>query len=175
MRTDTFAPLAPWTPTVEAGTPVVDPQDEDVASVPLDYSWDVGSGTWTYATKAQLTRDEEDVWRVTWRRSLLVPDLMDGETLSVERVQAERATVLGAGGAAIVEPRPVVRVGVDKTRVDAAGQDAAARALAAALDMDGDEYAARVAAAGAKAFVEAIVVREGIRRTTCPCSGRSTA
>ncbi|WP_449386045.1 penicillin-binding transpeptidase domain-containing protein [Cellulomonas soli] len=161
VRTDTFAPLAPWTPTVEAGTPVVDPQDEDVASVPLDYSWDVGSGTWTYATKAQLTRDEEDVWRVTWRRSLLVPDLMDGETLSVERVQAERATVLGAGGAAIVEPRPVVRVGVDKTRVDAAGQDAAARALAAALDMDGDEYAARVAAAGAKAFVEAIVVREG--------------
>ncbi|MGN8244358.1 penicillin-binding transpeptidase domain-containing protein [Cellulomonas soli] len=161
VRADTFAPLAPWSPTVEAGAPVIDEQDEDVASVVMDYVWDVGSGTWTYSTTARLARDAEDVWRVTWRPSLLVPDLVDGETLSVERVQAERATVLGAGGSAIVEPRAVVRVGVDKTHVDATGQDAAARELAAALEIDPDEYAARVAAAGEKAFVEAIVVREG--------------
>lgn len=160
VRSTVYGGLAPWTPSVAAGEAVVDEADEDLATVDLDYTWDVGSGTWTYSTTAHLERDDEDEWRAAWSPALLVPDLVDGETLSVERVQADRATVVGAGGAAIVEPRSVVRVGVDKTRVDAAGQDAAARALASALDMNPDEYAAKVASAGAKAFVEAIVVRE---------------
>ena len=159
VRTDAFAGLAPWTPSVEVGTAVIDPKDENAATVELSYTWDVGAGSWTYTTTARLARDAEDAWRTTWLPSLLAPDLVDSETLTVERVAAERATVVGTGGTPIVEPRPVVRVGVDKTRVDAAGQDAAARALAGALDMDADAYAAKVAGAGAKAFVEAIVVR----------------
>jgi cell division protein FtsI/penicillin-binding protein 2 len=138
--------------------------DPDTAKATLAFTWDV-DGTdddWTYTTTAHLTRDPDDeaVWRVAWSPALLAPDLVAGEKLVTARVRAERANVLGAGGAVLVEPRPVWRVGVDKTLVDAAGQDAAARALAAATGIDPEAYAAKVAAAGPKAFVEAITVRQ---------------
>ena len=109
----------------------------------------------------EAARDDEDVWHATWSPSLLAPDLVAGEVLTVERTRADRANVLGAGGAVIVEPRLVHRLGIDKTRIAAAEQDAAARALAGALGIDADAYAAKVAAAGEKAFVEAITVRDG--------------
>src|SRR6478609_3132593 len=90
---------------------------------------------------------------------LLAPDLAAGETLQVHRVQAERADVLGAGDAVLVESRPVFRIGIDKTRVPAADAEGSARELASMLGLDPEAYAAQVAAAGEKAFVEAIVVR----------------
>lgn len=160
-RDEAFAGLAPWVPTVTAGAVTIDEQDDDVATATLAYTWDVDSGDvdWTYTTRARLERVEGE-WQPQWSPTLLAPDLVAGETLGVRRERAERADVLGAGGAVLVEARPVQRIGIDKTRVDAAGQDAAARALAAALEIDADAYAARVVGAGEKAFVEAIVVRE---------------
>jgi cell division protein FtsI/penicillin-binding protein 2 len=53
----------------------------------------------------------------------------------------------------------VLRLGVDKTRVDAAAQPEAARQVAELLGLDPGPYAERVAAAGERAFVEALVVR----------------
>lgn len=164
-RATAFEGLAPRKPEV-AFDGVTSPDDDpDVATASYTFTWDVDDRDtdWTYTTHAALARDEKDpdVWRVTWKRSALVPDLTDAETLRVTRSQAPRGRVLGAGGAVIVEPRNVFRVGVDKTLTDAAGQGAAARALAAELEMDAEAYAQRVAGAGEKAFVEAIVVREG--------------
>ncbi|MBN9376328.1 MAG: penicillin-binding protein, partial [Cellulomonas sp.] len=80
--------------------------------------------------------------------------------LAVQRQAAPRGTVLAGDGQVIVEPRPVWRIGIDKTHVDAAGQDASARALATALHLDPAAFAAQVAAAGPQAFVEAITVRQ---------------
>lgn len=159
QRTTAYAGLDPWQPAVDAGDVVVSETDEDAASFDLAFSWDVGRAEpWTYTTRANLTR-VDDRWRARWSPMLLAPDLTAGEALAVHRVQAERAQVLGAGDAVLVESRPVYRVGIDKTRVPAAEADGAARALAAALELDVEAYAARVAAAGEKAFVEAIVVR----------------
>ena len=140
--------------------------DEQTATAALEVAWDVPwtDQDWTYTASAQLVRDEDDEeapWRVTWALPLLAPDLLPGERLTVSRTAAERGDVLGQGDAVLVEERPVSRIGIDKTRVSQGELDGAARGLAAALDMNGDEYAARVLAAGPKAFVEAIVVRAG--------------
>ncbi|WP_263118423.1 penicillin-binding transpeptidase domain-containing protein [Cellulomonas sp. RIT-PI-Y] len=151
--------MTPWQPTVTAGT-VVDGQDDDSAGVTLRYTWDLDGAAWTYDTHAGLTR-VDDEWRATWSSMLLAPDLSDAEVLTVQRAYPERAQVLGAGDAVIVENRPVNRVGIDKTRLTADQWDGAARQLATALEMDPDAYAAQVAAAGEKAFVEAIVIRDG--------------
>src|SRR5665647_1159354 len=123
-------------------------------------TWDVDDGDqdWTYSTTAHLDL-VEDEWVAQWSLSVVSPDLVPGLVLATHRVAAERANVLGAGGVALVEPRPVLRLGVDKTRVDAAGQPEAARQVAELLGLDPGPYAERVAAAGERAFVEALMVR----------------
>ncbi|GEL96004.1 penicillin-binding transpeptidase domain-containing protein [Cellulomonas composti] len=141
-----------------------DPDDEAAATVSLAYSWDldpdVEGDEWEYVTTAHLERTDDE-WRAQWRPAILAPDLVADEVLRVVRESAPRANVLGAGDEVLVEARPVHRIGIDKTRVEAADAPAAATALATALGLDPDAYAARVAAAGDKAFVEAIVVRDG--------------
>lgn len=159
-RTAAYEGLDPWQPEVVAGDVVAAADDDAAASVELTFTWDVGSSStaWTYSTHANLAEVDGE-WRARWSTMLLAPDLAAGEGLQVHRVQAERADVLGAGDAVLVESRPVFRIGIDKTRVAGADADAAARGLAAALGLDPEAYAAQVAAAGEKAFVEAIVVR----------------
>jgi cell division protein FtsI/penicillin-binding protein 2 len=157
-RTAAFAGLGEKvTPTVRAQ---VGKRTGDTAPVTLAWTWVLGTPgiSWTYRTTTTLSLTD-GAWRVAWSPALLAPDLTAGETLAAKRLTATRGQVLGAGGAAIVEPRPVVHVGIDKTRVDAAGVDGAARALAGAVGLDSAAYASKVAAAGPKAFVEAIVLR----------------
>jgi cell division protein FtsI/penicillin-binding protein 2 len=161
QRAAAYEGLDPWAPDVEAGQ--VEPgEGDDAATVELAFTWDVGRDqqTWTYTTHATLAR-VDDEWRARWSPMLLAPDLTTGEVLAVRRVAPQRADVLGAGDAVLVEARPVHRVGIDKTRVPAAEAEAAARGLAGALDLDPDAFAGQVVAAGEKAFVEAIVVRDG--------------
>ncbi len=151
--------------TVEVGDVTV-ADDEQSATAALAVAWDVPwtDEDWTYTTSAHLVRgatDDEAPWQVRWQLPLLAPDLVPGERLRVQRLAAERGAVLGQGDAMIVEDRPVERIGLDKTRVAEGEVDGAARGLAAALGMDAEAFAARAAAAGPKAFVEAIVVREG--------------
>jgi cell division protein FtsI/penicillin-binding protein 2 len=164
-RTTAFKGLGDVPPQVSVATVAVDPQDDKRATAALHWSWDLGTAEpWTYDETAQLQLvdgGKGQAWQAQWRTSLLAPDLTDGETLSLQRQAAQRGTVLAGNGDAIVEPRPVWHVGIDKTHVtDAAGQDASARALATALKMDPAAYSAKVAAAGPKAFVEAITIRQ---------------
>jgi len=127
-----------WTP-----TPVQEPWAYDV-TVPL-----------------QLTATG---WLANWSASDVAPGLKDTERLLINRLAPARGSVLGAGGTPLAFNQPAVRVGIDKSRLDAAAIDPAARALAAALTSNGtpvnaDAYSTRVAAAGTKAFVEAAVLR----------------
>ncbi|SCZ64462.1 Cell division protein FtsI/penicillin-binding protein 2 [Arthrobacter sp. UNCCL28] len=132
--------------------------DGDTATFPLNYSWNIGSAKWEYSSEATLKKSG-DKWAVQWTPSLLAPELSDGETLSVKTVPAQRGQILGAGYAPIVQDRPVFRVGIDKTKVAAEQADAAARAMAALLGLDAEEYAKQVAASGPQAFVEGLVLR----------------
>lgn len=132
--------------------------DGDTATFPLNYSWNIGSAQWEYTSDATLKKSG-DKWAVQWSPALLAPQLSEGETLSVKTVAAQRGQILGAGDAPIVEDRPVFRVGIDKTKVPAEQADASARAMAALLGLDAEEYAKQVAASGPQAFVEGLVLR----------------
>jgi cell division protein FtsI/penicillin-binding protein 2 len=146
----------------------------------LAYDWKLAGANrhWTYRTTATMThsgddRVGDDGWRVRLSPTLIQPDLRAGERLAVTHTLARRADILGAGGARLVTARLVVRFGIDKTRVPAARQQASARALARVLGIDAPAYAARVKAAGGKAFVEAIVLRPAdARRALAHGAGR---
>lgn len=140
-------------PTVEGADLVV---DGDAATAALAWSW--LDGTWTYRTDVELVRDG-DAWVVPWSTALVEPSLAEGDTLRAVTLDAPRGDVLAGDGTPVVTLRDVVRYGIDKSQVDAATAQASAQALAEALNLDAAAYVARVAAAGDRAFVEALVVR----------------
>ncbi|MCL3862248.1 penicillin-binding transpeptidase domain-containing protein [Actinotalea sp. K2] len=155
-----LAGLEPLRPAVQVQDVTVD-ETGAVATAALAYTWDVDDGErdWTYGTTARMDL-VEDAWVVRWSTFVLAPDLLEGEVLTVRRESAERAPVLGAGGMVLVEERPVLRLGLDKTRIETAVWDDAARQVAAVLGLEPEPYAQRVASAGERAFVEGLVVRE---------------
>ena len=159
------AELGDLRPSVEVGqVEVVDGDEATTATVALAYTWDLDDSAedWSYEGSAALTYDENDEaepWRVTWTPNLLEPSLAAGERLVLREVAADRADVLGAGGVVLVTDRPVLRIGIDKTRLEPIDVEPAATALGELLQIDAAAYAARASAAGASAFVEALVVR----------------
>lgn len=132
--------------------------EDDTASATLDWTWDLDGAQWTYETPVEATRTD-DGWRVSWTPAMVAPELTDGESLATSSLTPERGQVLGAGDATIVGPRPVVRLGLDKTQADPGQWEASARAIARLLDVGVGDYVTRVEAAGEKAFVEALVLR----------------
>ena len=96
---------------------------------------------------------------MAWKPSILADSLKAGETFQVSRIKAERGSILGRDDEPIVVPRPVVRFGIDRARVDATAAPDSARRLAAAVDISAGPYVAQVTKAGPKAFVPAIVMR----------------
>jgi hypothetical protein len=145
---------------VTAG-PVTVGADGKPATARLTYAWRLaGDGrSWTYRTRAALTRGSGGIWRVTLSPSLVYPGLSTGARLDLTGVAAKRADITGAGGTPLVTERPVLHFGLDKAQVSATRQAASARALARLLGVDVGPYVARVRAATPKAFVEAIVLR----------------
>lgn len=135
-------------------------QDQTRSTATLDYDWDLpgDAGTWSYRATATMTRPG-DRWLVSPGPALVAPGLRSGEVLTLERVQAPRADILGAHGVHLVKERPVLRFGIDKTKVGASAQDASARRLARLLGIDAGSYVERVDASGERAFVEALVLR----------------
>ena len=157
------AGLGELRPTVAVG-PVREDEETDTATATLTYVWDVDDSDldWTYDVSVALSYDEEaevDPWQPDWSPSIVEPSLTVGERLALDETASERADILGAGDAVLVTDRPVLRIGIDKTRVDASAQEQSARALAALIDIDPAVYVGRVVAAGPSAFVEGLLVR----------------
>ncbi|WP_028280461.1 penicillin-binding transpeptidase domain-containing protein [Arthrobacter sp. H5] len=144
----------------------VESASEDEATAQLNHVWDVDDSDtdWAYTTTAQLTR-VDDVWQVAWDPALAVDGLTAGEALVVSRTPAERSEILGADGAVLVTDRPVIRVGIDKTRIEEAELETSATALADLVGVDPAAFTEQVLASGAEAFVEAIVLRDDASRT----------
>jgi cell division protein FtsI/penicillin-binding protein 2 len=151
-----------------AGPDGKDQHDNAVAT--LAWTWPLGSDAWTYTTTAKLVRatstagsatasGDAPTWQVAWSPALLLPGLTNGQHVTVAREVPKRANIVDGSGKAIVKDRAVHRVGIDKTAAKPAQWKASARALATKLGLDPDAYAKQVAAAGPKAFVEAIVLR----------------
>ncbi len=134
--------------------------DGETGTATLSWTWDLGVGSWEYAASLPLARDGDD-WQVQWTPELVDPGLVEGDRLRATRVAARRGEVVGAGGQVLVRPRPVVRIGVSKDGLRPPQALAAARQVARVLDLDGPDYVERVRTAGERAFVEALVLRDG--------------
>ncbi|WP_203231158.1 penicillin-binding transpeptidase domain-containing protein [Nocardioides caldifontis] len=133
-------------------------EEEGSGEAELEWSWEIDGTTWSYTSTAQLT-EGDDRWEVVWAPSLVEPSLEEGERLSLSTVSAARGDILGAKGFPLVTERPVVRYGIDKTKVaPRLAADSAAR-VARVLGVEVKPYVEAVRAAGDKAFVEAIVLR----------------
>ncbi|MHA7294949.1 penicillin-binding transpeptidase domain-containing protein [Arthrobacter sp. HLT1-21] len=158
------AALAPRSPAVSVAA--VESASEDQATVLLNHVWDVDASDddWTYSTTVELTRTD-DVWQVAWDPGIAVAGLAAGDVLAVSAVPATRGDILGAGGEVLMTDRPVLRVGIDKTRLDDDQLASSATDLADLVGVDPAGFAARVAEAGPEAFVEGIVLRDDGSRT----------
>ncbi len=152
---DLVSGLGELTPAVSAGDVTA---AGDAASATLSWSWSIAGQEWHYDTEAELTRVDQE-WQVTWDPALVEPSLVEGEHLDATSVGARRGRVLGAHGEPLVTDRPVVRFGIDRSKVPPARAGASARSLAKLVGIDAGAYVKRVEAAGDKAFVEAIVYR----------------
>ena len=139
--------------------------DGDTGRSTLRWRWTVGEEDWSYQTRVDWRRaatSDGDVWSPRWTPSLVEPSLRAGEALTTTGIAAARGDVLGAGGRPLVTPRPVLRVGLDKSALPstAPGQArASATRLARLVGIDATAFARQAVQAGAKAFVPAIVYR----------------
>lgn len=143
-------------------------RDAQYADATLRYTWTpiADKQPWSYDVTLPLQKTPEG-WRASWSPEDVAPGLREGERLLYNRLRPTRGAILGAGGAKLASNQPARRVGLDKAQLDPTSLDAAARALAAALTahgvrVDPDAYAKKVAAAGAKAFVEAALLRANL-------------
>ena len=151
------APLKSFVSKVDAAG-VVEGDGGDSGTGTLRWNSTRDGAQWDHETTVNLL-EEGGSWKAVWAPSVLEASLVEGETLAVSGIKAQRGSILGAGDQPLVEPRPVVRFGIDKTQAAGAKAAAAARALAGVLDLDAAALVKQVEKAGAKAFVQAVVLR----------------
>lgn len=137
---------------------------------------DTSEATWTYSTQATLVWNEEsEVWEPQLTPETLVSGLAEGGRVEVSETPADRGEILDTQDQPLATERPVQRIGIDKTHlldaltaggaepsddeVTEAATDSAT-ALAEALDLDPETFVDRVLAAGERAWVEFIVLRD---------------
>lgn len=154
--------------TVEVvSTELIESDDETQApreaTTTLRWTWDLseyGSEPWIYATQAALTRSGE-TWTAEWDPTLVHPDLRAGSVLDLTRVEPDRGDIVGAGDTVLVTERPVTRFGIARDQVSKKQAPASARRLATLLDVQPAPFVRQVRDAGPRAFVEALVLRQG--------------
>ncbi|MEX5255619.1 penicillin-binding transpeptidase domain-containing protein [Kocuria arenosa] len=154
------ARLGEAAPAVEVSA-VEDTGEEGRHEATLSWSWDLPGvdQDWAYDSSLPLVRSGSGEWVPEWSAGVVQPGLEEGEALRARTVAADRGDILGADGEVLVTERPVRRVGIDRSQFDGADPGAAARRLAAAVDIDADAYAESVEQAGPEAFVEAVPLR----------------
>ena len=161
------AELGEVAPSVEIAEVTEGSDGDGSAEALLDWSWDLAGTAWEYESTARLTETESG-WRADWAPALVEPSLEQGETLGLTTLSPERGEILGASGKPIVTDRPVVRHGIDKTKVAAAKAPGSARRVATLLGVSPAPFVKAVRNAGDEAFVEAIVLRPEDARTVDP-------
>ena len=133
---------------------------ETSATATLAWRWDLtDADPWAYETSVALARTEGG-WQVDWAPASLAPDLAEGDTLGLRTLTPRRGDITGQAGAVLVTERPVLRYGLDKTKVEGPQVARSARRIARVLDVDAASYVERAEAMGPEAFVEALVLRE---------------
>lgn len=147
-----------------------DEEEQDgvkTATANITTVWDVDASDkdLSYDTRAVWEYDKEaEAWKLRFDPSILAPGFESGDYLKAAFEPAARGSITDAEGENIVADRPVIRVGMDKTHTGKENWESSAKKLAKLVDIDEDAYAKRVMAAGDKAWVEAIVLRDDATR-----------
>ena len=119
--------------------------------------------TWSYETTAEMQWDEEaQEWLVALTPETVVPRLAEGGIVNLTTVPAERGSILDGAGEELMMERDVAILGLDKAQLEADDPEAlaeAARQVAEVAGVDEDAFVAQAEAAGERAFVQAITVR----------------
>ena len=138
-----LAGMGPLAPSVQVGQVNGPGQDGHGRDFEVDWTFPGVSEPWAYETSAQLV-DEAGRWKSSWQPSVVQPDLDGSNRLSQRRLYPERGEVRGDGGIPIVSLRAVVRIGIDKARVNAEQAKTSAARLARLLRIDSDSYVSTV-------------------------------
>ncbi|GAA1409426.1 cell division protein FtsI [Glutamicibacter uratoxydans] len=152
------------------GSVAVDEQEQNgvkTATATIDTVMDVDDTDqdFKYQTKAVWEYDDQGkTWQLRFSPAILAPNLAEGDFLAASFVPAARGNITDGDGKNIVADRPVVNVGIDKTRASKEEWKSSAKALAKLVEIDPDAYVAKVEAAGDKAWVQAIVLRDDSTR-----------
>ncbi len=134
-------------------------EEGDTATATLRWSWALtDSDTWTYPSDVLLERTAGS-WEVRWDHDVVEPSLNAASVLDATSLRGARGDILGAGGVRLVTDRPVVRVGIDRGKVEATQAGSSATALARLVGVAPGPFRRRVVAAGELAFVEAVTYR----------------
>ena len=169
---DTTTATAHYTVTWDL-TPTGAPQEDQSAD---EADTAQNADTWSYPAQAQLVWDEDtETWQPRLTAATLVPGLANDGQVNVVVDAAQRGTIRDGEDNALAMDRPVQRIGIDKSHVlQALSQGGAeptdaeieetltdsATELAEALDLDPEPLVDRTLAAGERAWVEFIVLRD---------------
>lgn len=94
---------------------------QDVAQVPVTYTWDLGSGrTWRYTATIALGRSDMG-WAVRWKSSAIHPKLGADQRLSLSQTDPPRAAVNESDGSEVMVDGTVVAVSFDAAQASASG------------------------------------------------------
>ncbi|WP_193105698.1 penicillin-binding transpeptidase domain-containing protein [Brachybacterium sp. FME24] len=134
--------------------------EDGVRTSTLSWTWALPheAGTWSYTTEATLRRTE-DGWAADLAPEMFAPDLTNREHLELQTLEPTLGTVTDRDGTTLYGPHDVTVLGLDKTQVEEADQEAAARELAGLLGIDADRFVQSVSDYGAEAFVPALTIR----------------
>lgn len=165
-----FGPMGEVKHTSTVSSVAKDEEETDgvkTATADITTVWDLddSDNDLSYTTKAVWEFDQDsEAWKLRFDPTVLAPDLEADGYLKASNQVAERGNITAAGGEKIVTNRPVIRVGIDKTHTEKANWEESATKLAKLVDIDEDQYVKTVLAAGDKAWVQAIVLRDDSSR-----------
>lgn len=115
-----------------------------------------GLGDASWVSPVVVQQGADGVWALTASPSTIHPDLTSSNRIRRERVLPARAPILDRTGRKLAWSQPIVRVGLEAGKADAA----AAKKLAGIVDVDGTTLAKTLAGTPKGQFVEAIVLRK---------------
>jgi cell division protein FtsI/penicillin-binding protein 2 len=151
--------LSTVTPKIDAGRPTITKND---GQVQLTVAYPVTAKvTWTYQTAVPLHLSGK-TWQVVWGPKDVQPNLIAGGTMKIAYTEAQRGKILDSTGAAIVESRDVVDVGVEPKlikNIDDLIDKLKFAFKALEVDVDLSDLKQRVADAKPDAFVNVVTLR----------------
>ena len=88
------------------------------ATARLGITWNVaGYGPWHYKTTMHLRELASGRWVILWNPKIVWSGLTSATRLGTDRIDPVRASILDRTGKALIEPRPVVEVGLERDKV----------------------------------------------------------